>query len=577
MHAGREPASPAYGIDTRALCSAAAVDRVMTRHPGLRLVVPHLGADEFAEYDALLDRHEGLFLDTTMAISGHLPQAPEASFLARRAGRLLYGSDFPDIPYVWSHELAVLAAAGLDPGALRAIASTNARRLFLGEDDFSPGRDSPANAAHDLKSGAGESMPTRRAPSPLSESAESYRLLVSSVRDYAIYMLDATGHVASWNLGAERIKGYAADEIMGKYLSVFYTPEDVQAGKPEKELAHAAAEGRFEDDGWRLRKDGSRFWANVIITALRGPGAEPIGFVKITRDLTERRNAEEQRLALTREKAARREAELRSEERAQLIEELAKVNIDRQGLIEKLSQALAIRDDFLSAASHELKTPLYTLQLQLASAQRFARGPAERLEKRLKSAELEIQRIARLINNLLDVSRITSNRLSMSPEQMDLVQLAREVIERDELEIQRFGSTVTLQAPPSLAGFWDRMRIDQILTNLLSNALKYGEKKPVTITIAGEGDKARIVVADQGLGIDPRDQARIFERFERVVTTRAQGGLGLGLWIVREIVEAMGGKIALESRAGLGATFTVELPMRQAKPDQGAGDAPGPQ
>src|SRR5262249_9500940 len=202
----------------------------------------------------------------------------------------------------------------------------------------------------------------------------------------------------------------------------------------------AGAEGRYEEAGGGLRRAGWRFGAKVIITALRGPGGEPIGFAKITRDLTDRRTAEDQRLALAREKAARREAELRSEERAQLIEELAKVNIDRQGLIEKLEQALAIRDDFLSAASHELKTPLYTLQLQLASALRFVKGPPERLEKRLKSAELEIMRIARLINNLLDVSRITSNRLSMSPEEMDLVQLAREVIERDELEIQRFGS-----------------------------------------------------------------------------------------------------------------------------------------
>jgi hypothetical protein len=131
MHAGREPSSPAYGGDTRALCSAASVERVLRRHAGLKLVIPHLGADEFAEYEALLDRHEGLFLDTTMAIAGYLPSGPDLSILARRAGRLLYGSDFPGLPYAWSRELAVLRDAGLRPEQIEALLSGNARRLFV--------------------------------------------------------------------------------------------------------------------------------------------------------------------------------------------------------------------------------------------------------------------------------------------------------------------------------------------------------------------------------------------------------------------------------------------------------------
>lgn len=131
MHAGREPSSPAYGVDTRALCSVDAVERVLVRHPALTLVVPHLGADEYVEYEALLDRHPGLFLDTTMAIAGYLPGGPDLSLLARRADRLLYGSDFPDLPYAWSRELDVLARAGLSQAARRQVLHDNARRLFV--------------------------------------------------------------------------------------------------------------------------------------------------------------------------------------------------------------------------------------------------------------------------------------------------------------------------------------------------------------------------------------------------------------------------------------------------------------
>jgi predicted TIM-barrel fold metal-dependent hydrolase len=131
MHAGREPSSAAYGVDTRALCSVDAVDRVLRRHPALTLVVPHLGADEFDEYEALLDRHPGLYLDTTMSIAGYLPRGPDLGVLARRPERLLYGSDFPDVPYSWSRELTVLKAAGLGAAALEAITSGNARRLFV--------------------------------------------------------------------------------------------------------------------------------------------------------------------------------------------------------------------------------------------------------------------------------------------------------------------------------------------------------------------------------------------------------------------------------------------------------------
>ena len=152
-------------------------------------------------------------------------------------------------------------------------------------------------------------MPPGERPLSAGRAAESaqeerFRLLVESVKDYAIFMLDPSGHVTTWNAGAERIKGYTAEEIIGKHFSIFYPPEDVAAGKCERELEVATREGRFEDEGWRVRKDGSRFWANVVITALRNPQGALIGFAKVTRDLTERRQAEENLRALAAEKAA---------------------------------------------------------------------------------------------------------------------------------------------------------------------------------------------------------------------------------------------------------------------------------
>jgi PAS domain S-box-containing protein len=696
-------------------------------------------------------------------------------------------------------------------------------------------------------------------PRAVAGTDEPFRLLVESVRDYAIFMLSPEGKVTTWNVGAQRIKGYSADEIIGREYALFFPPEDAATGKPARALSIAASEGRYEEEGWRIRKDGSRFWAHVVLTALRGEDGELRGYAKVTRDMTEQRLANEARRRSEIEIAARQAAE-QSEARLRLSEQLYReqheqltivlagvadgitaqaadgqllyandaaahscgypdaealmraplseilemfeahdehgapfdwsklpgrralageespsallrirrrsdnhewwsmltsravkdengvpylaVNIwrdvsaqrrreresqflaeasdvlsaglDADTAMEKLTrlcvprfadwsvvhvlegdslvvvslahgdprrveelrelqrrfpidmkrehgaprvvrtgrselitdvteallaesmrdperlvaarslgiksllvvplrargqtlgaltlayaesnqhydeadlvlaeelgrraalaldnarlygaaqEAVRARDEFLSIAGHELKTPLAALLLQLGGMLRLhARGDppnAERAHERLQKSVSQAQRLDKLIDQLLDVSRITSGRLRIEREVFDLGELTEEVVARFAEEAHDSGTDVRLDAGGELRGCWDRLRLDQVLTNLISNAIKYGAGKPITITLAGTQSGVSLAVRDQGIGIPQEHQARIFGRFERAVSERYYGGFGLGLWITRQIVEAHGGTIRLTSQAGAGATFTVELP-----------------
>jgi PAS domain S-box-containing protein len=315
----------------------------------------------------------------------------------------------------------------------------------------------------------------RRAEETLRQSEEKLRLMIASVHDYALFMLDQSGHVASWNPGAERIKGYREEEIVGQHFSRFFTAEDVASGKPDRELEIAANEGRFEDENWRIRKDGSRFWANVIITPIRDSANGVMGFVKITRDLTERRDMEEQRLKLA-----------------------------------QAQEALRLRDEFLSIASHELKTPLTALQLAMQSV--YARVPRsdEKVTRQLERALRVGDRLAQLVEALLDVSRIATGHLELHLEQFDLAETVREIAERLRDSAARAGCELSVKITGPLQGRWDRLRIEQVLMNLISNSTKYSAGHPIHVSATREDDTAVLQVCDEGAGIPGASLSRIF-------------------------------------------------------------------
>lgn len=366
----------------------------------------------------------------------------------------------------------------------------------------------------------------RRANDQRFQEDTKFRALVENARDYAIFMLDTTGHVASWNEGAQRIKGYTAHDIIGRHFSKFLPEEDVRTGKCERELATALAEGRFEEEGWRLRKDGSRFWANVVIAPLRDDQGNHIGFSKITRDLTERRAAELDRLDLVR-----------------------------------AQEALRLRDEFLSVASHELRTPLVALQLQLESVDLDNAALEPKLAAKISRARRNAIRLADLISTLLDVSRIAEGRLTLAIRRIDLGELVREVVDRLEESAALTKNVVVVSGEAHVFAFCDPLRMSQVLSNLLANAFKYAAGTPIDVHLEREDHLAVLTVEDRGPGIPDHQLERVFDRFERAASVRNYPGMGLGLYVAREIVVAHGGSIAARNRDGGGTTIEIRLPI----------------
>jgi PAS domain S-box-containing protein len=385
-----------------------------------------------------------------------------------------------------------------------------------------------AEVTRDLTQRRTVDVARRKRQEDLLRSEERFRLLVEAVQDYAIFMLDPDGIVSTWNSGAERIKGYTAAEIIGKHFSLFRTEEDVRAGACDRELAMAASDGKLEDEGWRVRKDRSTFWANVVLTAIRSSSGDLLGFAKITRDLTERRLLDEERL-----RRARAE------------------------------EAVRLRDEFLSIASHELRTPITSLQLDLFGMQREL-GDSPTLGKKLARATRNVDRLTALIESLLNVSRLVHGKVELKPEAMDLSQAVAQVVDSMRSQVVKSGCEVALDAPESILGVWDRLRIEQVVMNLLSNAIKYGAGGAVKLSVFKSEGQATLVVEDSGPGVPEPDLERIFERFERAASARHFGGLGLGLYVSHEIVNAHEGTIAAGNRAGGGAFFTVRLPLKTA-------------
>jgi PAS domain S-box-containing protein len=374
------------------------------------------------------------------------------------------------------------------------------------------------------------------------EGGQAFRLLVESIEDYAIFLLDPAGHVLSWNVGAERIKGYAPSEIIGEHFSVFYTPEERTAGRPMDLLRQAAEQGRVEDEGWRVRRDGTRFWADVVVTALLDEDGEPTAFAKITKDLTARRAAEQQQRTLLAEQRARAAAE----------------------------EALVTRDRFLGIASHELRTPVASLQLAiegLEHARAAGRLDDGRIEVALRRMSASVARLGALVAELLDVSRLESLEGPFNPTPIDLVELAREVLARfgDAGHVER----LRLDAPPKAPIAADASQLDQLITNVVDNALKYSKSPaPVEVRLVPDEDGVALTVADEGIGLDAAARDRLFEAFGRGENVAHAGGMGLGLYICRQIVDRHRGRISVEQRANAPGTLVrVWLPNRGGATD----------
>ena len=373
----------------------------------------------------------------------------------------------------------------------------------------------------------------KRAEEELRESEERLRVLVQSVTDYAIFMLTPDGEVATWNTGAERLKGYRYDEIVGHRFDRFYTAEDQRDGVPRRVLESALRDGRSELEGWRVRKDGSRFWANVVITALYGADGRHRGFAKVTRDLTTRKRSEDAlREALDRERLAA--AQLR-----------------------ELDQ---MRTDLMAIVAHDVRGPITVLQgfadLLLSE---WDTMPDDEKRLLVGRAAARARDLGAFVNDVFDVARIESGELRLAIAPFDVAALAAMVV--SDANAAAPDRRVCLDTSGPAFALGDEHRTWQVLSNLVANAVKFSpSSEPVDVRVdAGDVDVV-VSVTDRGPGIAGDQQAGVFDRFTRLPESAGTPGSGMGLYIARSLTEAQGGQIAVDSTPGAGATFRFSLP-----------------
>jgi PAS domain S-box-containing protein len=395
----------------------------------------------------------------------------------------------------------------------------------------------------------------------LRESERRFRLMVSEVKDYAIFMLDVGGHITSWNEGARNIKGYEEREVLGRHFSIFYPREEVERGHPEAELREAVASGRYEEEGVRLRKDGSRFWANVVITALHD-GGELVGFAKVTRDVTERL-------------AQQRTLEENAAELEAAVEELRRRSAEAEA-------ANRAKDDFMAVMSHELRTPLtailgYAELMQMGVPVKLP-GEAHQQVDRIQSAA---RHQLRMVDEILTFARLQTGAEPLRVSEVELGEVVREAVALFGLEAERRGVPIRVEGVATEV----RLRTDselvvRVLGNLLSNAQKFsregeGEVRVAVRRLAGGG--AELEVADRGVGIAPEHLKRIFEPFWQVqqTATREVDGSGLGLSVARNLADLLGATLEVESEPGTGSTFRLVLPAEPPLPDASGSAASG--
>jgi len=359
------------------------------------------------------------------------------------------------------------------------------------------------------------------------KSQERYRRLLDAMPE-CIWAADAAGQVNYWNRPGLAYCGLDAADIREESFWECLHPEDRTDARAHWEAG--LRDGLPFERQVRIKRasDGSYRWHLARAVPEREPDGLIVGWIATATDIDDQKRAED-----------------------------------------ALRKAVILRDDFLSVASHELRTPLTSLKLEVANLSRIARRDATdgapRLMAKVEKIDSQAARLHRLIDELLDVSRIAAGRLELHMELVDLAQIINEVGVRFTDEAARVGSALNIHAPASVVGRWDKSRLDQVVTNLVSNAIKYGDCKPIDVTLESERDRAVITIRDRGLGIAPHDHERIFGRFERAASSRHYGGIGLGLWIVKQIIDALGGTVSVESKPGTGSTFTVDLPLQAEK------------
>jgi PAS domain S-box-containing protein len=388
----------------------------------------------------------------------------------------------------------------------------------------------------------------RRAEDQLRENEERFGLLVERAREYAIFRLDVEGRVQSWNAGAQRIKGYEADEIIGEHFSVFYLPEAVLFGQPGVELQTALEKGQYQSDGWRLRKDGSCFWGNVVITPLRDGRGDHVGFSEVFRDLSDQKRAE------------------------QAIAELNKT-LQRQNLW--LVAANGEMEAFSYSVSHDLRAPLRSLSgFSEAILEDYGHKMDPECQSLLNRILVASQRMGQLIDGLLDLSRVT--RVDMRLESVDMTTIARDIA----AELKRDGPerSVHFAIADGLVAEGDPCLLRILLTNLLGNAWKFTAGHPLAKiefgSCAVEGGRA-FFVRDNGVGFDMTYSSKLFRTFQRLHASTEFAGTGIGLATVNRIVHRYGGRVWGQGKIDEGAVFYFSLqPVTESSIDPRLGENP---
>ena len=360
----------------------------------------------------------------------------------------------------------------------------------------------------------------------LSESESRFRTLINSTKDLAMFMVGKDGTILHWYDGAYRIKGYTKEEVIGKHISIFYTPEAIRNGEPEQNLQLAAEQGSLEVQGWRVRKDGSAFWADVLITVVHDKNGKLLGFTKVTRDFTLHKKAED----------------------------------ESRKALEKQKELNEIKSNFVSMASHEFRTPLSTILSSVSLMEFYTTTETQdKRDKHINRISSAVNDMVVILEEFLSLEKIEEGKAQARNELINIKQLAENIRLKFSADIKT-GQVIEYRHNGSEYIYLDEGYLNHILTNLLSNAIKYSpENSMVSFNTRVENSKITLSVKDDGIGISAEDQKHLFERFFRASNTGGIKGTGLGLHIVKRYVELLGGTIHVKSAINQGTEFTVVI------------------